>query len=276
VQGLFESATAPEADQRPAPKSVLVFAHPDDEVVALGARLGRFASAHFVHVTDGAPRNENDSRAHGFQSLSDYRNARASELRRALTLAGVPPAAQENLDLPDQEASLRLYQLINRLYPIFKKHRPQVVFTHPYEGGHPDHDACAFAVHRAVSLLKAREGLEPLIVEGAFYHAAVDGLEPGAFLPHPQQTQEVVFQLQPAERSRKQQLVRCFTSQQETLRNLIADCERFRIAPKYNFQIPPHAPPVLYDNYPWGMTSQRFCELVNEADQMLAAETSNV
>lgn len=35
-------------------RTLLVFAHPDDKTVALGARLGRFDAAHFVHVTDGA------------------------------------------------------------------------------------------------------------------------------------------------------------------------------------------------------------------------------
>jgi hypothetical protein len=62
------NAIAPQDAPVPMPKSMLVFAHPDDEVVALGARLGRFQSALFVHVTDGAPRNEQESRAYGFAS----------------------------------------------------------------------------------------------------------------------------------------------------------------------------------------------------------------
>src|SRR5437764_14611302 len=61
---LFRTAIAPQGDPSQLPPTILVFAHPDDETVALGARLGRFARAHFVHVTDGAPRTEQDSRWH--------------------------------------------------------------------------------------------------------------------------------------------------------------------------------------------------------------------
>src|SRR6185312_5372260 len=49
---LLSQATAQEGSASPMPRAMLVFAHPDDEVVGLGARLGRFRSACFVHVTD--------------------------------------------------------------------------------------------------------------------------------------------------------------------------------------------------------------------------------
>jgi hypothetical protein len=49
-----------------------------------------------------------------------------------------------------------------------------------------------------------------------------------------------------------------------------AERECFRIAPGYNFHQPPHPTPVFYDHYPWGMTSQRFCELVRAADTLEA------
>jgi hypothetical protein len=45
------------------------------------SRLGRFGTAHFVHVTDGAPRNAQDSRWHAFASWREYRAARAKEFR---------------------------------------------------------------------------------------------------------------------------------------------------------------------------------------------------
>lgn len=31
--------------------ALLVLAHPKDEVIAIGGRMGRFANSHFVHVT---------------------------------------------------------------------------------------------------------------------------------------------------------------------------------------------------------------------------------
>jgi LmbE family N-acetylglucosaminyl deacetylase len=225
-------------------------------------------------VTDGAPRNEQDSRAHGFASLREYRRARQEELREALRRAGLPNANRECLDISDQEASFCLFQLTRRIYQLLKRSDPEVVITHAYEGGHPDHDASAFAVHHAVALRRKQNEQYPLIVEGALYHAGPDGIATGSFLPHPRSMQEVLFKLSPEERMRKEALLACFSTQQETLRYFTLECERFRIAPEYDFRKPPHPAPVFYDRYAWGMTSQHFCELVREAENLLQEETA--
>jgi LmbE family N-acetylglucosaminyl deacetylase len=241
------------------PTALLVFAHPDDEVIAIGGRMGRFAKSHFVHVTDGAPRNEHDSRAHGFEQLDDYRRSRADEFQAALDCAGIGDASHECLDIPDQEASLQLAELTRRIGGLIEQHRPEVIFTHPYEGGHPDHDACAFAVHHAAG--------DTAIVESPFYNARSRGT--GGFLDGAGPTDAVVYELTAEELARKHGLLACFKTQRETLRGFTATEERFRVAPEYDFSIPPHEPPVLYDGYPWGMTSTRFCELAREAEQEL-------
>jgi LmbE family N-acetylglucosaminyl deacetylase len=265
LQDLFEQATLPEDSATPAPASMLVFSHPDDEVVAVGARLGRFRSGLFVHVTDGAPRNEQDSRAHGFATLDEYRRCREEELSRALHMAGVPDAQRVHLSIPDQEASFRLAQLTKSLRRLLIEHRIEVVFTHPYEGGHPDHDACAFAVHRAVRDIGRNGTPSPMIVESAFYHAAPHGIETECFLPHAEKTAEIHRALSPEEKRRKQVLLACFTSQQRTLSCFANDCECFRIAPQYDFYKPPHNE-VFYEHFPWGMTARQFCDLARAAD----------
>ena len=269
---MLEVATAPQGMLVPKPKAILVFAHSDDEVIALGGRLCRFQNAHLVHITDSAPRNEQDSRAHGFASLEEYRNARANEVRRSLETADLHDVSYECLGIPDQEASLQLQQLTRRLFQTFHERRPGVIFTHPYEGGHPDHDACAFAVHQAVALLATHASQLPLIIECASYHAGPIGMETGCFLPHSSSGHEVVYQLSPEERQRKQALLECFTTQKEVLSCFKVEEERFRIAPEYDFRNPPHAGQVFYDQYPWGMTSQRFCELVIEAENAIEEE----
>ncbi len=244
---IFARATA-----RP---SLFVFAHPDDETVALGARLGRFRSATLVTVTDGAPRNEDDSRAHGFASLDEYRRARREELQGALRLAEFDGEAL-CFDIPDQEASHHLVEISRRLRELLRRMRPEVVFTHPYEGGHPDHDACAFAVHRAGA---------PTIVEAAFYHAGPQGIETGRFLVPPWFT----YQLSDSEADAKRALFACFPSQRETLSNFDPRSESFRIAPEYDFHRPPHPGRVFYESFNWGMTAERFCELARKADRAL-------
>ena len=269
---LLTRATAPSGNPAAQPKSLMVFAHPDDEAIALGARLARFRDALFVHVTDGAPRNGQDSRDHGFARLEDYRQARREEFRKALACAGIGDAAQECLDIPDQEASLHLAEIAMRLCRILEQIEPEVVFTHPYEGGHPDHDACAFAVHQAVAVHAQRGHTPPEILEAAFYHAGSDGLLTGSFLRRPERMLEVAYPLSAAERERKRAVLDCFATQRPTLSLFRLDTERYRVAPAYDFRRPAHTVPVHYDRQPWGMTSERFSELAREAREILLQE----
>ncbi|MBV8114954.1 MAG: PIG-L family deacetylase [Silvibacterium sp.] len=248
--------------------AMLVFAHPDDEAIALGARLHRFDSPLLVHITDGAPRNLDDSTAHGFRSLADYRRQREEELNCALKLAGLEATKRIRLGIPDQEATLCLSQLTRDIRRLLLRHRPEVVFTHPYEGGHPDHDACTFAVHRAVAAVEAAGRKPPAIVEADFYHSGPNGMATGCFLPHSDHTEEICLSLSDDERRRRQALLACFSSQQDILHCFPPDRECFRIAPRYDFHRPPHRTPVFYDQHPWGMTSARFCELAREADAL--------
>jgi LmbE family N-acetylglucosaminyl deacetylase len=254
------------------PETMLVFAHPDDEVIALGGRLGRFGAAHLVHVTDGAPRNEQDSRAHGFASFREYRDARAAELTDALRSAGVGEMSRVCLEIADQEASFHLANLTARLLGIFRARRPEVVFTHPYEGGHPDHDACAFAVQHAARGMADEQ--RPLIVEAPFYHSG-QGFVSGEFLLHPQKTHGVAYALMESEQRKKRRLIECFRSQRETLAGFNVDWEHYRVAPVYDFRQPPHTPPVGYDHFPWGMSSQRWCELAAQAEDALGDGLKN-
>jgi N-acetylglucosamine malate deacetylase 2 len=270
-EDLFRRATAPEGERSALPRTMLVFAHPDDETVALGARIGRFGNAYFVYVTDGAPRNEQDSRQHGFASWSKYRAARLEELNHMLCAAGIPSASHQCLEIPDQEASLKLVALSARVAELIARHQPEVIFTHPFEGGHPDHDACAFAVYHAVALRTLRGDPSCVIIEGAFYNAAAH--VPGSFLPRAGEGLEVEHRLTPDQRGRKQARIDCFRSQRETLRGFPLDYERFRIAPAYDFRTPPHPPPLLYDRFPWGMTSQRFIQLAAQAEVLLHDQT---
>jgi LmbE family N-acetylglucosaminyl deacetylase len=235
--------------------------------------MRRFRGQFLITVTDGAPRNQYDSRAYGFSSTDEYSRARHDELRRALDCAGFTGRAEE-FGIPDQEASFHLAELVGRLYDLLRKAQPECVFTHPYEGGHPDHDACAFVVHRAVARLAVRTGRAPMIIECAFYHAGAESAEPGGFLPAPGETREIVHVLTPAERAIKREMIECFATQRNTLGNLASDCERFRIAPEYDFHTQPHPGRLLYESYDWGMTAARFCQLAQKADMELSAESA--
>lgn len=243
------------------PRVLVVMAHPDDEVLAVGGQMERMAGCRFVCVTDGAPEDGADARAHGFTSIEQYRHARRRELERALRLAGLPGSVAVSLRLPDgravpdQRAAGHLAEVARAVQQEIEVFRPEVVLTHPYEGGHPDHDATAFAVWAAVQSLP--EADRPVIVEAAGYHAGTGGetvwMKTGEFLPSPADAPEVrVCALSPAQQEGKRALLACFRSQAETLEQFGVARESFRATPAYDFCRPPHAGVLLYEAYGWG------------------------
>ncbi len=140
----------------PHPRAMVLVAHPDDESIAFGAHLGSMTGAVVVHTTDGAPLDLRFARELGFEDAASYARARRAELQAALQIAGVDDTAAICLGYSDQEAAFHLVDLTNRLAALFAEHAIEVVFTHAYEGGHPDHDATAFAAHAAAARLGAK------------------------------------------------------------------------------------------------------------------------
>jgi N-acetylglucosamine malate deacetylase 2 len=247
---------------------LVVAAHPDDETIGCGGLLGRLRAPLILHVTDGAPRNLADARRAGFEQREDYAQARRMELRNALELAGIWEEQIRSLEIADQDASLDLTGLATRISDVLRETRPAAILTHPYEGGHPDHDATAFAVHAACALVPAA----PDIYEFTSYHARDGRMEVGQFLIDSEPGEAV--QLTNVERERKRRMIECFATQLEMLRRFPLDLERFRPAPVYTFTEPPHPGKLLYENFDWGMTGERWRRLAAEAlDELVVAGT---
>jgi N-acetylglucosamine malate deacetylase 2 len=255
---------------------LMVVAHPDDETIGAGGILPRFRDVSILHITDGAPRDRPDARDAGFQRREDYAAARRRELRAAMRLAGVGERQLRNLNLVDQEASLEMAYITLKLAHLIQKARPGVVLTHPYEGGHPDHDAAAFAVHAACARVEA----PPEVYEFASYHAAAQvsvagggvrpaRIETGTFLPGTDMGETVV--LDEAARSRKREMFDCFSTQLPMLEHFGVDEERFRPSPAYDFTTAPHAGTLLYESFGWPLTGERWRLLAEEALKTLGA-----
>jgi LmbE family N-acetylglucosaminyl deacetylase len=236
----------------------VVVAHPDDETVGAGAQLPHWRGVTFVYVTDGSPRNPADATAAGFATREAYAQARRAEVRAALALAGTGPARVRELGRADQEASLDMATLSRDLAALLRELRPAVVVTHPYEGGHPDHDATAFAARAACRLI-ARHAPAPALVEMASYHGAPGRLVANEFLPA--DSEVVRMELSGAERAFKLSLVACYRSQARPLSYLPVGIESFRVAPDYDFTRPPHGGRLWYERFDWGMTGPRWREL---------------
>jgi LmbE family N-acetylglucosaminyl deacetylase len=109
--------------------------------------------------------------------------ARKAELRNALATS----CGSSNLiefGVNDQEASVEMANLAPRLARLFQNRQFDAIITHPYEGGHPDHDATAFAVHSARHMLLRRTAKAPALIEMTSYHAdPVGAFVTSAFLP---------------------------------------------------------------------------------------------
>ena len=238
------------ARQRVGDRIVVVAAHPDDETIGLGAQLRRLDDALLVHVTDGAPRDGHDAAVYGFATLADYEAARRRELAAALTKGGADHLRTLSLGIVDQEAMHHLPSLARQLRERFLQERPQAVVTHAYEGGHPDHDAAAFAVQAACRLMAE----PPAILEMALYHRREGRLVSGEFLPSTAQEPRTVIELNEEEIERKQRMIDCFTTQRWLLMQLDCAVERLRIPPGYNFRTAPHPGELHYETLGWGIT----------------------
>ena len=167
------------------PRTAVVAAHPDDEIIGAGAKLPRFKDALFIHVTDGAPEDMADAMTAGFKTREEYAEERLKELAEALALVGCEPVRHVRLDYPDQAVSFSIPKLVHGLVNLFSRLQPEIVMTHPYEGGHPDHDTTALGVHVAWEMLQRRGFEPPNIIEFTSYHGRNDQIVTFEFLSPP-------------------------------------------------------------------------------------------
>jgi LmbE family N-acetylglucosaminyl deacetylase len=262
---------------------LMVVAHPDDEVIGAGAQFPCWSGCvDILHGTNGSPANLKDALSAGLSTADEYERVRRQELLHALALADVSPDRCHQAGFRDQEASFHLAEFTRRVLDCIKTLHPSVVLTHPYEGGHPDHDACAFAVQSAIALAGGDSNLEigqtttndglsylPQRWEFTSYHMGRDGIETGKFLPGPP---EIRYQLNHQQQRLKRRMVDCFRTQQQVLSKFSLDSEAFRRAPEYDFTQPPHPGRLFYEQYDWGVTGPRWRELAAEALKQLGLE----
>ncbi len=242
-------------------RTAIVVAHPDDETIGCGAQLPRFSDLVIIHVTDGSPKNGADAAALGFAGPDDYRAARRRELEGAVAVAGIPPERLQSLQWPDQEASFHLATIATDLAGRLAD--TEIVLTHAYEGGHPDHDSVAFAVHAACRSLAERGG-PPALIEMPLYRLGEQDWAVQSFVPDPR-VPETVIQLGPEESTLKRAMFAEFVSQGHVLPRFSLATEPFRLAPPYDFARLPNKGVLLYERLEWGMTGARWLELAGAA-----------
>jgi len=244
--------TPPDASLR----ILLLAAHPDDETIGASVVLSRFPQTAVVFLTDGAPRDTRFWSAGVNGSREDYAETRRWEALRALALAGISNHRVFWLGGVDQEAVFEIGMLAERFTKLLCEMRPEIVITHAYEGGHPDHDSAAVVAAVATSSLET----PPTVLEMTSYHAVDGRCVTGDFL-NSDPVLESCFELSSGDRDRKRQMMDVYASQRLVLENFPIDYERLRMAPSYNYSEPPHPGKLWYECMGWPMTGTRWREL---------------
>jgi LmbE family N-acetylglucosaminyl deacetylase len=254
----------------------VIAAHPDDETIGVGASRYDFAqrgwTVQIVHATDGAPADGALRPSLRTLSVREAAATRRAELEAALRVGGLDPAQTlaAPLDFPDQQAALALPALARKLAERLAAARPDVVITHAYEGGHPDHDAVAFAVRAALDLLGSDA---PSLAEMSSYHAGEGRYRSNVFIADAAQTSVAASCPSPpranlldtAARQRKRRMLDAFASQAGVLAPFAARAEPLRCAPRYDFSRPPHEGVLHYETLNFGWDGARWRSLAQDA-----------
>lgn len=234
-------------------KTLVLVAHPDDEAVGTGVLLQRNPNVTVVIATDGAPQDSFFWKRYGSREF--YARMRRLEAEKSLKTAGVRDC--HFFGIRDQFMFRNLPQVLTHLRELIRERQIESIVTHAYEGGHPDHDSCAFL---ATSL---RSELRIPVYEFPLYRRRADHLAVQDFLPV--EPDPLVTSLVPddAQLDIKRQMVAAHESQAEFLKVFDLSREQYRVMPRYDFSMPPHLGKTNYEHWGWSMTARDLCRAFN-------------
>ena len=238
--------------------TVMLVAHPDDEVIAFGALMQRMKKALVVFATDGAPRDPYFWKDYG--SREAYAEVRRNEAQQALRIVGAEPvflADRVEGGIADQELFRRLPEAVKAFEEIVSEIRPDCLLTLTYEGGHPDHDASCFVTSWVGKIRTAPAWESPL------YHRNADGSS--AVQTFPRCTgAEIDLPVAGDELEKKLEMFHSYRSQKLTLDLFRPEIEQFRPMVDHDFTRPPLPWKLNYELWQWRMNG-------NEVSQAFAS-----
>ncbi|HLJ29876.1 MAG TPA: PIG-L family deacetylase [Candidatus Angelobacter sp.] len=230
--------------------TVMLVAHPDDEVIAFAGLMQRMKKAVVVFATDGAPRDSYFWKEHG--SRDNYAEVRRQEARKSLEIVGTQPVFlfdQVEGGIIDQELFRRLPEAIKALEQVLDRIAADSLLTLAYEGGHPDHDACSFICRWVAGQRKLPTWESPL------YHCNPDGS--GVVQVFPQPTgQEVHYSVEGEALEKKLEMFHTYKSQKLVLDGFRPEIEQFRPMADYDFTQRPLPWKLNYELWQWPMTGE--------------------
>ena len=242
-------------------RCLVIVAHSCDEIIGAGGLLSRLREVTILHVT-GSPSGEH-SPATALANQNDH-EARAKACISALALANVSSDRVIEMGVTDIREPHSLATLSREIAGFLQRFGPEIVLTHPYDGGHPDHDATAFATHAAMRLLQ-NNGFEPPALFEIALHPSRDGQKreldffPGSW------RETTTFVLDQNTRNLKRRMFDCVDGHEGTLRGTTLSLERFRRAPNYDFSLAPNAGKPAYESFNSEMTGAQWQALARKA-----------
>jgi LmbE family N-acetylglucosaminyl deacetylase len=228
-------------------RTLIVVAHPDDEVIGCGLLLQRLKHATVAFMTDGAPA---DPYFWGkFGSRRAYAELRARETQDALAaLRGVKTL---RFGVRDQELMFHLDAALEWLRKKVQEEKPRSIVTHAYEGGHPDHDCCSF-----LCAMMEREFDVP-VWEMPMYCRAGGKLVRQRALANAGAA--LNLNASAGEEMRKKEMIAAYQSQDEFITSFDMATEKFFLRPQHDYSRPPHKGKLNYECWGWEVTGHDLC-----------------
>lgn len=142
------------------------------------------------------------------------------------------------------------------------------ILTLAYEGGHPDHDCCAFLSH----LVGSDSDLP--VWEMPLYHRTSDGSKYQQFL----EGSDEIYRLQITadELAKKRKMAEGYVSQAGVLDDFNLDLELFRPQLNYDFLRPPNSDAINYEMWEWAMKAEELCRAFASVRGRVAARLSGI
>jgi LmbE family N-acetylglucosaminyl deacetylase len=230
-------------------RPLILVAHQDDEALGCSLLLQRSTSPVVVFATDGAPQDpyfwsKAGSRARyaAMRRLEGLLACRAMHIKEVEFL----PKLTETQEFMDQRLYRSLPLASMRLQDIVDRYGPQYIVSHAYEGGHPDHDSCAFLA-RVLA-----DGNQLPLWEFPLYHRNNDRYTRQEFISC--SGKEIACTGSLIEMEVKANAICAYASQRDVLRDFNWSTELYRPAERYDFAKRPHGGKVNYETWGWNVS----------------------
>jgi len=230
--------------------TLILVAHPDDEVVACGALMQRMKRAVVLFSTDGAPYDEAFWKQYGSrQAYADIRRREAELALGSIRATAVFLSDHVDGGIVDQQLFRNLTPAVASVERIITQLKPDCVLTLAYEGGHPDHDAACFIS----SVAGRRTGIP--VWETPLYHRNAAGATVTQVFPQITGTESEAL-IEGVALEKKIQMFHYYRSQGSLLDSFQPQRETFRPLADYDFMQPPLPGKLNYEAWQWKMTGR--------------------